>query len=123
MIADISANMGGTNMAEALKEIIKLGIGIFNKYTANILMITDGEVWEVDRLIDIVRNSNHRIFIIGVGIAPGENLLRHLAEETGGVCEMVLPNEDMVETVSRMLARMRLTQLSDIALVWQERSV
>ena len=123
MIAGISADMGGTDMDEALQEVIRLGTGIFNKYTADILMITDGEVWQVDRLVDIVRNGNHRIFIIGVGVAPGENLLRRLAEATGGACEMVLPTEDMDETVSRMLARMRLAQLSDITVAWKEQPV
>lgn len=123
MIDGIDANMGGTDMLDALEAVINLSSKISDGYTADILMITDGEVWNADGMIDIVRQGNHRLFIIGVGVAPGENLLRRLAEATGGICEMVLPTEDMDETVSRMLSRMRLTQLTDITVEWKEQPV
>jgi Ca-activated chloride channel family protein len=115
----IEADMGGTEMENALTETIALGNGQTDTAPSDILMITDGEVWDTDAIIRAVKARNHRLFIIGVGVAPGETLLRRLAETTGGACELVLPTEDMDEAVSRMVSRMRLPQLTGIQAHWE----
>ncbi len=117
-VAAIEADMGGTEMETALKETIALGSRQADTTPGDILMITDGEVWDANSIIRTVQQGKHRLFIIGVGAAPGENLLRRLAETTGGTCELVLPTEDMDEAVSHMVTRMRLPQLTGLGIQW-----
>ena len=60
---------------------------------ADVLLITDGEVWDTKRMIASAQRSGHRVFVIGVGTSPAEAVLRHLAEATGGACEFATPGE------------------------------
>jgi Ca-activated chloride channel family protein len=59
------------------------------------LLITDGEVWDIEKVIKLAQKSGHRIFAIGVGSSPADSLLRQLAEDTGGACDLVGPFEDI----------------------------
>ena len=56
----------------------------------DVLLITDGEIWQADEMVAAARTSGHRVFAIGVGSAPAEGVLRSLAEATGGACEVAL---------------------------------
>lgn len=49
----------------------------------------------------------HRVFVVGIGNAPAEGVLRRLAEETGGACDFVAPGEAVEPAVLRMFARLR----------------
>ena len=70
-------------------------------------MITDGEIWQAEEMIEAARASGHRVFAIGVGTAPAEGVLRSLAEATGGACEFATPGEALEAAAHRMLHRMR----------------
>ena len=71
------------------------------------LLITDGEVWAVEQVVDLAARSGHRLFVVAVGAAPAEALARQLSEKTGGACEFVSPNEDIEGAIVRMFQRMR----------------
>lgn len=98
------ATLGGTEMAAALLGLIRDGGG---EYGADILLITDGEVWDTRSVLDAARRSGHRIFAIGVGSAPAEDVLRELTQATGGACEFATPGEALERAAQRMLARVR----------------
>lgn len=105
---NIKADLGGTEMDSALEAVI--GITTEDERpveAASILLITDGEVWNIEHIVATVRQSGHRLFALGVGSAPAESLLRELAEVSGGACEMVSPNQSMQQAVARLLERMR----------------
>ena len=105
---NIKADLGGTEMDGALRSVI--AITHEDEKTvqaASILLITDGEVWNIESIVATVRQSGHRLFALGVGSAPAESLLRELAEVSGGACEMVSPNQSMQQAVGRLLDRMR----------------
>lgn len=107
----LSADLGGTEIDEALKQVIAIdGAGPEDSKNAVILLITDGEVWNIESTIATVRDSGHRIFAVGVGSAPSESLLKDMADVTGGACEMVTPRESMQKAVERLLHRIRQTQ-------------
>ena len=74
---------------------------------ANVLMITDGEIWDIDGVITACRHAGVRVFIIGVGLSPAESNLRLLAEATGGAVEFLSPSESTEAAVGRQLNRMR----------------
>jgi Ca-activated chloride channel family protein len=86
--------------------------------SADVLLITDGEVWNIENILASARISGHRVYTIGVGSAPAESLLRELAKDTGGACEFVTPNEDMRSAIDRILARMRSAQEVRFAIKW-----
>ncbi|MDR0901871.1 MAG: VIT and VWA domain-containing protein, partial [Opitutaceae bacterium] len=108
-IARTGADLGGTEMRPALLSTFKNIAAPKNTGLPPpvVLLITDGDVWAVEDVIAAARRSGHRIFAVGVGASPAESLLRNLATDTGGACELVSPNEDIGGAITRMFRRMR----------------
>lgn len=105
---NLQADLGGTEMDSALEAVIRITTeDECPVEAASILLITDGDVWNIENIVATVRQSGHRLFALGVGSAPAESLLRELAEVSGGACEMVNPNQSMQQAVARLLERMR----------------
>jgi Ca-activated chloride channel family protein len=115
LVSNTKADMGGTEIEDALLSTFKLK-GTENK--ADVLLITDGEVWDTSNIIAAAKNSDHRIFAIGVGTSPAETLLRQLAEMTGGACELVSPKEDVETAIVRMFNRIHLPRAQEIEINW-----
>jgi Ca-activated chloride channel family protein len=113
-IAQTSANMGGTEVRQALLSTLALGQPV----RADLLLITDGHVWDTDPLVASAAKSGQRIFAVGVGAAPAASLLSRLASSTGGSCELVGANDDVHAAVLRMFKRMRQAPVSDVSVVW-----
>lgn len=108
-INSTEADLGGTEMARALEDTFSLHMGpAHHADEADVLLITDGEVWDAQRIVDEARRSGHRVYALGVGSAPAESLLREMAEATGGACEFATPRESMAVAIKRLLARIRL---------------
>jgi len=114
-LASLDADMGGTEMENALNAVFLLGEpdGL-----TTLLLITDGEIHQHDRVIRRAQKSGHRVFSIGVGNAVAESFLQTLAKVTGGACELVAPQEGMAERVALQFHRMRQARLSDPRVEW-----
>lgn len=107
-IQSTEANMGGTEMEAAFKQTFYLSVdGKEGDEESDVLIITDGAVWDAQNILARSRQSGHRIYALGVGSAPSESLLRELANDTGGACEFATPNEDMAAAMLRLMGRMR----------------
>jgi len=115
LIGRTEADMGGTETGEALFSTFQLGKG---DDSSDILLITDGAVWDTEEIIRKAKSSGHRIFAIGVGSAPAESLLQKLAEKTNGACELIAPKENIEKTIVRMFNRLRLPRPKDIVIKW-----
>ena len=98
-------NMGGTELAGALEAACAQPAQLPER---DVLLITDGEVWDDTRIARAASEQHFRIFAIGVGNAPAEALLRKVAAETGGAVEMVTPGEDIARHIVRHFERLRL---------------
>ena len=61
--------------------------------SADVFLVTDGEVSDWETVVDEAKKSGHRIFTVGVGSAVSEAFVRELAAGTGGECELVSPRE------------------------------
>jgi Ca-activated chloride channel family protein len=118
-----NADMGGTELNNALTSTFKLSYTKSKEEGCDLLLITDGDVWEIEEIIRQAKVSKHRIFAIGVGSAPAESLLRELAVQTGGACELITPNESISEGVLRMFQRMRATHTASVQIAWEEEVV
>ena len=86
LISNTDADLGGTEMNAALISTFELGMSrsfktLFTKsesqnqnsnQSKDVLLITDGDIWHVEAVIELAQRSGHRIFAIGVGSAPGK---------------------------------------------------
>lgn len=116
------ADLGGTELGKAMTDVFNMN-ALDRKnpdapQSADVLLITDGDVWDIENILASARISGHRVYTIGVGSAPAESLLRELAKDSGGACEFVTPQEDMRGAVDRMLHRMRSAQEVRFAIKW-----
>jgi Ca-activated chloride channel family protein len=113
----LDANLGGTEMVKALQAVFGLRLPR-NHEGADVLLLTDGEIWQAEEMIAAARASGHRVFAIGVGASPTEALLRSLAEATGGACEFATPGEALEAAAARMLVRIRQQPLREARIDW-----
>ena len=125
-LESLDANLGGTETGAALHAVYGLGQkqsrSLFGSKARvlkdkgedavvetqpQILLITDGQVWEYEEIIKEAIESNHRVFTVGVGLSAVEGLVGELATKTGGACELVSPQEGMTERILSQFYRLR----------------
>jgi Ca-activated chloride channel family protein len=116
VIEDTSANLGGTNIEEALLEVFDFPAR--NGICSNVLLITDGETWDTKEIIKTAKKTAQKVFVLGIGAAAAEIFLRDLAEQSGGAYEAVSPNEDGEDAIVRMFYRMRGEELAGVKMEW-----
>ncbi len=117
-IHDIDADLGGTEMHDALDKTYTIEGIAKPRVGCDVLLITDGDIWNIDAVVASAIASDHRIFAMGVGSAPGESLLTNLASQTGGMCDLLSQREDMTAAVIRLFKRMRQGQAIDVDINW-----
>ncbi|MBU3594597.1 VWA domain-containing protein [Polynucleobacter sp. 71A-WALBACH] len=115
LIENTNADMGGTEVEAALQSTFDL---MGAQGMADVLLITDGEVWSTNETIAAAKESGHRIFAVGVGSAPADTLLKELAEMSGGACELISPKEDIEKAIVRMFHRIRQPRACNIEIDW-----
>ncbi len=113
----LDADLGGTEMEKALVSAFGIDCG---EESPNVLLITDGEIHEHEKLVTKAGKSGHRVFTVGVGTAVAETFLRNLSSKTGGACELVSPQEGMAERVLTQFHRMRQPKLSNLRIEWPD---
>ncbi len=114
-LRSLEADMGGTEMGPALQAAVHL---VGPSIASDMLLITDGQIWEFEELVRTVQASGHRVFTVGVGSAVSEACVRQLASETGGACELVTPNEEMAATIVRHFKRIMLPRADNVSIQW-----
>lgn len=112
----LDADMGGTEVATALGAAF--AVPADGDMPQDVLLVTDGEVWNTQDIIRQALQSRHRIFTVGVGSAVSEELVRQLAEQTGGASELVTPNENMAERIHRHFRRMFAPRAQRVEIRW-----
>jgi len=119
-VNEMSANMGGTEIGDALHAAYRLQGK--NELPQDILLITDGEVWNTDTIVSEAKKSSQRIFSVGVGSSVSESFVQEIARITGGACELVSPNEDMAERIYRHARRMYGKRSKDVVITWPDKN-
>jgi Ca-activated chloride channel family protein len=113
-VKQLESDLGGTEMAAALESTLALS----TRARADVLLVTDGEVYAVDEVISTAKASGQRMFVVGIGSSPAEVLLRRLARETGGSCEFVAPGEEVEPAILRLYHRMRSQGVNGVRVQW-----
>ena len=126
LVRGLQADMGGTEIGRALDQAYAAGRLQFRggdpmapvPSTTDVLLITDGEVWQAEPVMARARRSGCRVFTVGVGSAVAEAFLRQLGNETGGTCELVAPGEGMAERIVRHFSRIWDHPARGVGLSW-----
>ena len=100
----MDADMGGTEIGPAIEQAIDYQTP--RDLDLDVLLITDGEIWNSEPVVKRAAQSSCRFFTVGVGSAVSEPFLRQLAEATGGACELVAPNEEMADRIVHHFRRL-----------------
>ncbi|RPB27524.1 hypothetical protein L211DRAFT_819496, partial [Terfezia boudieri ATCC MYA-4762] len=114
-VEDISANLGGTEILAPISEACDRDLA---EWETEVLLLTDGEVWETKQLFDLVRKHTQewraegkradgragiRVFTLGIGGDVSHGFVEGLAKAGGGYCMTVGDNERFEGKVVRML--------------------
>ena len=98
---------GGTELARAIAAAAK----ILGKDGGDILVMTDGQVFATEKVLEEARAAGVRIHCLGIGSASQDRFLALLARHTGGVSRFLTPRErvdvpavDLFASVGRPVA-------------------
>ncbi|HEX8894942.1 MAG TPA: VWA domain-containing protein, partial [Terriglobales bacterium] len=88
---------GGTEMATGLKRAVELleqkEADSGGLESGDILIITDGQVFGTESILERIRKKGVRVHCLGIGSASQDRFLAQLASETGGVSRFLTPAE------------------------------
>ena len=115
----IKADLGGTEIYPALDHVLKMPL--VNGLRRDLLLLTDGEVANDEKVIELAREHRNdaRIFSFGIGYGSNENLVRGLARATGGVAEFMSPDESIEDKVIRQFSRLSTPFMKDVRIDWK----
>lgn len=113
-VKGLKADLGGTEMEGALRSTF----AIESEGTSDVLLITDGEIQDIEGVIATAKGSNHRVFVVAIGASPAEGHLRRLAYATGGTCDFVAPGEEAGPAITRMFHRLHSPRASNLRIHW-----
>lgn len=114
-LATLDADLGGTEMGTALESAFRL---TESEEPSQMILITDGEIWDFDRVVELATASGHRVFSIGVGTSVAEGFVTAIAGATGGAAELVSPQEGMAERVLAQFHRLRQPAIRQLSIDW-----
>lgn len=122
-IEALDADLGGTELIDAIEEISKLG----EDGPTDVFLITDGEIWDGQQFIKQLKHHQVRLFVVAIGAASNSNMLISAAKATGGHTEV--PYSDLhVEESALCLykrihsprARLKSFTVNDNPCIWHE---
>ncbi len=120
MVNSLSADMGGTEMPSALQSAYN---GHDNsKENSYLFLITDGEIYDHNNVIENAKRSEMAHYVVGVGYASDDALLKSVADETRGSYENVDPNEYMDEYIINQFKKMDTPKATNINIAWAEQT-
>ena len=104
-LAELDAR-GGTELGHALLEAAKSLVSGDETRDRFLVLVTDGQVADEDRLLGILRDVLQGVRVVAVGVDQAVNagLLRRLADG-GGTCELVESHERLDEVLTRVVRR------------------
>ena len=113
-LQSFSANYGGTEMLEPVKETCK------NRYKdmpLEVMVLTDGQIWNQDDMFAFINDQkNARFFSLGIGHGASSALVEGIARAGNGFAQFVGENEKMDKRVVRMLKGALTPHISDYRL-------
>ncbi|GFG03330.1 von Willebrand factor type A domain protein [Aspergillus udagawae] len=110
-VDSFQANYGGTEIYGALHSVLD-HYNKRNDVPTSVILLTDGEVWNVDNVIQLVRRtasngySNIRFFSLGIGDQVSHRLVEGIGQQGGGYAEVV-PESSMGSWQERVIQMLK----------------
>ena len=117
MVRSMYADMGGTEMKAALQSAYARHLSSKEKQSY-LFLITDGEIYDHKGVIEAAERSEMAHFIVGVGYATDDPLLRKIAKVTRGSYENIDPNEKMDHYILNLFKKIDMPKASNIKVEW-----
>ena len=94
------SNLGGTEILCPLQEILKCPTP--SGYKKQVIILTDGQVSNTSQVISLIKESDSRVFSLGIGAAASRELVKGMASAGKGVssfCTLYEPMHNKVITL------------------------
>jgi hypothetical protein len=117
----MTSNYGGTEIFRVLKWVFE---NSRDDMPTSIFLITDGQVWNVDQIVELVRENEEkkkddlRLFSLGIGDSVSHNLVESVARAGKGYAQFVTNDERMDKKVIGMLKNALKPPIKDYNLTW-----
>ncbi|CAJ0918122.1 1003_t:CDS:2 [Entrophospora sp. SA101] len=118
---NLDANYGGTEIYNPIKWVFDNQL---KTMTTTLFLLTDGEVWGVDKIIELIdqnvedKNNDLRIFTLGIGDSVSHNLVESVARAGNGYAEFVTNKERMDKKILGMLKNAVKPPINDYKIKW-----
>ena len=119
----MTSNYGGTEIFSALKWAFEKSR---SDMPTSVFLITDGAVWNVDQIVELVREHEERkkddlrLFSLGIGDSVSHNLVESVARSGKGYAQFVTNNERMDKKVIGMLKNALKPPIKDYKITWTD---
>ncbi|PKC75204.1 vWA-like protein, partial [Rhizophagus irregularis] len=119
----MTSNYGGTEVYSALKWSFE---NSRNDMATTVFLITDGEVWNVNQIVELVRTNEEkkdgdlRLFSLGIGDAVSHHLVESVARTGKGYAQFVTNSERMDKKVIGMLKNALKPPIKDYEITWTD---
>jgi len=105
--------MGGTNIRDPLRAVLQSQLD--SKYKRHVIVLTDGDVGNVDDIVRLVRNHPEAaVHTLGLGPSFSEGLCLKVAEAGHGVFEPARNPKDLSSACIRIVRSVGLPSLSNV---------
>jgi Ca-activated chloride channel family protein len=113
-----TADLGGTEMLDPLKEIYDVPLA--EGAVRNIVLLTDGEIANEHEIFALAssKKDSIRIFAVGIGYGPNDYLIREVARASGGESIIVSPDERLEGPVLRLFRGLSGPVYRDVEILW-----
>ncbi|KAJ5074677.1 von willebrand factor a domain-containing protein 5a [Anaeramoeba ignava] len=117
---DLKADLGGTELIGVLREIFRSSAR--KGFSRQVFLLTDGEVWDTQNCLDIVKRNrgSTRVFTFGIGHGASKELVEGIARAGGGQAEFIVENEEIKSKVLRQLRLALQPCLSNTKIEWKD---
>ena len=117
----MEANFGGTELLSVLKWVLG---NTSKELPTAVLLLTDGEVWNVDEIVQLVEDKvkeekdSLRLFSLGIGRSVSHHLVESIARAGRGYAQFVSSEERMDKKVAGMVKNAIRPPLTDYKIFW-----
>ncbi|KAG0634796.1 hypothetical protein HOY80DRAFT_928199 [Tuber brumale] len=115
----LDSNMGGTEILKAVVDAVKMRR---QNMRTEILILTDGEVWNAESLFEFINESskdgNVRFFSLGVGDTVSHSLVEGISRAGRGYSQIVNIASNLQRKVMRMLKAALTPHVNDWDIGW-----
>ncbi|KAJ3436719.1 von willebrand factor a domain-containing protein 5a [Anaeramoeba flamelloides] len=116
----LEADFGGTEILSPLEAIFKKPL--IPGYSRQIFLLTDGEVYNVQHIIDRVRRqrASTRIFTFGIGHGASRALVEGIAQAGEGASEIILDENSIQKIMEKQFQRALTPSITDTSIQLSE---